>query len=542
MNMEKWLVVLGLTGVLFVSGIFALTNQESGKIAFTSDRDGNWEIYLMEADGTNQINLTRHRRNDSDPTWSPDGTQIAFVSERERESGIWVMDADGSNAINLTGGTYYDWKPAWSPDGKKIAFVSDRTPPSMLLNFDVFVMDTHGKHVVNLTNDPAWDTNPSWSPDGKQIAFNSNRGGRWELYVMNADGSDVKKLIDSPAYDSEPEWAPDGKKIVFYSRRDNTPDIYVINADGTGLQRLTNDAAWDSDPSWSPDGKQIIFYSDRNGAPDIYVMDTGGSNMQRLTNDPDDNWSPQWCCPSHGSQTVSAIGFTQFILVLVFSYVIFLQFKGMSPASGLNVFLFLFLFLVTYTLSVPQANVHPHEQYICPLCQYTVETTEELQVTVLDLMEDARDYGVSTPEIEVTVSEARDLLERARTFCFRSQNCIAGNTLAHESQALLKEAHASLSSILESIPEDRVEEYAVYSALIRAKYTYGRGFSKGEYLNRSVQVYVIEESTSTDGMRGEGFEGTLQYVCREMSEPVDQTILNEFRMKNARSHPLDDLF
>lgn len=532
--MQNRLVMISLAGMLLTLSILTpFRNPDCGKIAFTSDRDGNMEIYVMDADGSNQTNLTRNRRKDSDPSWSPDGEKIAFVSDRDGEKGICVMNADGTNQINLTGGTHYDWKPAWSPDGKRIAFASDRDLSEF--NFDIFVMDTDGGNLTNLTNNPSWDSNPSWSPDGTQIVFTSNRETRWEIYIMNADGSNVKKLLDSSAYDSEPEWSPDGKKIVFYSRRDNTPDIYTINADSTDLRRLTNDSAWDSDPSWSPDGKKIVFYSDRDGSPDIYVMDADGSNIQRLTNDPSDNWSPKWFCSSYRPNTALLVNVVNFTLISVSLSLFFLYVRRTIAVA--------FILLVICTLpTLPTHTYFSHDHYFCTSCRRTVETSEDLLQEVLDLMEEARGYEVLTPEIEATVSEATNLLNKARIYCFRSQNCIAGNSLAHRSQNILKEAQTSLKSILKSISEERAEEYAVYSALIKKKYSRGCGFLGGKPRVGEIQVYVIYEETLTDSWKETELKDTLQWVCQKMSVTVEQEILDDFEAKNARSCPLGDFF
>jgi Tol biopolymer transport system component len=119
-------------------------------IAFTSQRDGNSEIYVMNADGTDQRRLTHAAGDDYSPDWSPDGRKIAFVSERDGNDEIYGMNADGSEQRRLTSSRAHDYPPAWSPDGRKIAFASDRDG-----NFDIYVMDADGSHVRNLTRSSA---------------------------------------------------------------------------------------------------------------------------------------------------------------------------------------------------------------------------------------------------------------------------------------------------------------------------------------------------------------------------------------------------
>jgi TolB protein len=244
-------------------------SPDGSKIVFYSRRDGNDEIYVMNADGTNQTRLTTDPAVDIDPTWSPDGTKIAFTSWRDGNYEIYVMNADGTNQTRLTTDPAGERLPAWSPDGTKIAFISNRAGN----NIDIYVMNADGTNQTRLTTDPAWDVSPTWSPDGTKIAFTSWRDGNGEIYVMNADGTNQTRLTTDPAWDVSPAWSPDGSKIVFHSNRDGNDEIYVMNADGTGQTRLTNNPANDALPAWSPDGTKIAFSSDRAGNWDIWVGD-----------------------------------------------------------------------------------------------------------------------------------------------------------------------------------------------------------------------------------------------------------------------------
>ena len=248
------------------------------RIAFHSYRDGDWDIFLMNAAGYNPRRLTHSSASDAFPAWSPDGTQIAFHSHRTGDWDIFLMNADGSNRRRLTDNSASDRRPVWSPDGTQIAFVSDRTG-----NDDIFLMDADGEdeYLRRLTNDSGPDQSPAWSPDGTQIAFHSHRGD-WDIFLMNADGSNPHRLTYSIASDTFPAWSPDGTQIAFQSYRDGDSDIYVMDADGSNLRRLTNNSASDREPAWSPDGTQIAFHYDRGGAEDewddwdIYVMDLLG--------------------------------------------------------------------------------------------------------------------------------------------------------------------------------------------------------------------------------------------------------------------------
>ena len=235
-------------------------SPDGQKIAFVSFRDEPRDIYVMNPDGTNLINLTQSpERSDNYPSWSPDGKQIVCSA-----GDIWVMEADGENQRNLTNHDASDADPDWSPDGKQIAFTSERNSDWEFDiwggNWEVYVMTPDGANLVNLTKHPAKDLNPDWSPDGKQIAFTSNREGNREVYVMNADGTNPINLTNHPARDSGPAWSPDGNQIAFSSNRDgdwekkpnDNWEVYVMNADGTNPINLTNHPAWDSRPAWEP--------------------------------------------------------------------------------------------------------------------------------------------------------------------------------------------------------------------------------------------------------------------------------------------------
>lgn len=283
-------------GVLFLPRILGSENgaasdggsssDNANLIAFTSERDGNAEIYTMRPDGSEQINLTKSPSEDFRPMWSPDGTKIAFHSYEAGDVGgnaeIYSMNADGSNWVRLTRHEAADKFPCWSPDGEKLAFVSDRDG-----DYEVYTMAKDGAQVTQLTDNPARDYFPAWSPDGKRIVFESNRDGKFELFMMDADGSNVVKLTDDPSRDRYAAWSPDGSKIAFTSERSGQPEIWIIDVNSRSLTQVTRDGG--RSPYWSPDGNRLAFVLNDN----IYVIDQDGNNKVQLTyavKDRNPNW------------------------------------------------------------------------------------------------------------------------------------------------------------------------------------------------------------------------------------------------------------
>ena len=268
-----------------MASVAAATN---GKIAFWSVRDGNGEIYVMNADGSGQRNITSGPGNNTQAAWSRDGAKLAFISDRDGNQEIYVMNADGTAQTRVTNTPGFEQFPAWSPDGTKLAFTTYRDG-----NAEIYIMNADGTAQTNRTNNPAFDCCPTWSPDGAKVAFRSDRDGQ-EIYVMNADGTAPTKLTTTPSLDDLPAWSPDGTKIAFASNREGPLRIYVMNADGSEQTRITNGPNLDFFPTWSPDGTKLALTSDRDGNFEIYVVNVDGSGLTNITNNPALDFQPSW--------------------------------------------------------------------------------------------------------------------------------------------------------------------------------------------------------------------------------------------------------
>jgi Tol biopolymer transport system component len=293
------------------------------QIAFSSNRDGDFDIYSMRPDGSGVVNLTQNTPNgrkeadDSDPAWSPNGRMIAFTSTRDHEGDsvsqqeIYVMGADGSDQRRLTENSLADFAPEWFADGRIVFWRCRQGTSDCALT--AIRPDGDSEESLHKTDDSVYGVSPS--PDGRKVAYAQANvaaaPANSEIYVVDVETGKETRLTDSPGVEGIGPWSPDGSKLLFDTDRDkhgaclfhdcvgNASEIYVMNADGSGERRLTETTEQELFATWSPGGERILFARIRNEDDDyeLYVMNADGSCAERVTENEAWDWMADWYGP-----------------------------------------------------------------------------------------------------------------------------------------------------------------------------------------------------------------------------------------------------
>lgn len=272
--------------------IFALTGEQgffTTSIIFVSRVDNHKELFLMDYDGRNISQVTRHKSIILSPRVSPDGTRVAFTSYKFGNPDLFIKDLRTGEERRISSFPGLNISPAWSPDGKRLALTLSKDG-----NSEIYTMNADGSRLTRLTNNPAIDVSPTWSPDGQKIAFVSSRGGTPQIYIMEANGQSVQRLTFEGNYNTHPAWSPRGDRIAFDATLGGSRNICTIRPDGSDLRILTANMGRCEMPTWSPDGRHLVFSSDRDGGSHIFLIDAEGTRIKRLTFQRGSDTYPYW--------------------------------------------------------------------------------------------------------------------------------------------------------------------------------------------------------------------------------------------------------
>lgn len=278
-----------------------------GRMAFASNLDGDFEIYVLDMQTGALTQLTDNDYDDHSPAWSPDGTRLVYVADRAGDDDLYVMDAYGRNIMQLTTSTDADRSPAWSPDGQTVVFSREKAGAAELFTFAAGCLSEPGaceEALIPFSTD-RYDLFPTWSPDGSRIAFTTSSGPGMPsvIALLNPDRTGYKTLNGTGSSDFFSVWSPDGARLCFVSYAKGDYDLWLMSSTGGDVIQLTQQESEDVEPAWSPDGAFIVFASDRGqGDFELFLIRSNctspeegcEADLVQLTDNSADDLNPAW--------------------------------------------------------------------------------------------------------------------------------------------------------------------------------------------------------------------------------------------------------
>jgi Tol biopolymer transport system component len=239
-----------------------------GKVVFQSSRDGNFEIFSMNDDGSNVQRLTNSPAYDVSPSWSPDGSHILFASDRDGNWEIYIMGADGTNARRLTAPPGSNTAPFWAKGGTKIVFVSTRDA----VNGEIYLMNADGSNVERLTRDSTVKDSPVMTPDGRSVVFTVNGRAGYCIITRDLSSGSQSALTPEQYNATSPRVSSDGSRILFAAAGNGFSGIYSMSTAGRGITRLTPAGIPCRTPAWGASVQEIVY--SKNAGLYLLSLDT----------------------------------------------------------------------------------------------------------------------------------------------------------------------------------------------------------------------------------------------------------------------------
>ena len=285
MKITRFFVFCCLSSVfvfMIVYPVYARSSKAE-KIAFSSNRRGSWDIYIMDTDGSDQVRLTQNPADDHSPVWSPTGEHILFVSDRGGVDDLYVMGADGRHVRRVFRKSARRIEPAWSPDGERIAF------HAQLPQWSIQTATIHGADVKQVALSDPRGGNPSWSPDGSEIAFVGDINSARRIRIVTLDSRDVRTFLpNESSWMYSPAWSPEGDRLAFswykWGVGVDKQALFVANRDGGNLKQIGKSAPGTHSPSWSPEGDKLVYAERANdNSQQIVVVDVHNGRKKEVT-------------------------------------------------------------------------------------------------------------------------------------------------------------------------------------------------------------------------------------------------------------------